>query len=75
MTMMWRDPTMKTTRNLVIALTCVAAAASGCATLPPTTADAPTTGASASPTTTSPASPPLNVFYPETPHDFGSEGQ
>ena len=66
---------MKTTLRLVIALACVAAAASGCATWSPTTADAPATGASASPTTASPTSQPLNVFYPETLHDFGSEGQ
>jgi len=61
-------------RRLVIALACMAAALGGCATSLATTDNAPSTEGSASPTTTSPASLPPNVFAPSVPHDFGSMG-
>lgn len=65
---------MKKHRRLVIALAFLAAAAGGCATSLATN-DTPSSEGAASPTTGSPTSPPANVFFPETPHDFGSEGQ
>jgi len=52
----------------------MAAALGGCATSLANTDTAPSTEGSASPTTTSPASLPPNVFAPSVPHDFGSMG-
>ena len=60
---------MSACTRLMIALACVAAAVSGCATVPSSTSPL-----SATPTAVSPAPLPGNVFTPETPHYFGSGG-
>ena len=61
-------------RRLVIALACATIAMGGCATSLETSHNASSTGASASPTVTSPTPLPPNAFRPEVPHDFGSGG-
>jgi hypothetical protein len=61
-------------RTVVIAIGLVAASLGGCATSLETNTDALSKGSAASPTT-SPASPPGNVFYPSPgPHYHGSMG-